>query len=170
MLLSSFFINPVKGYLIMGTVNVNKPVTTMLGELSNDLNRDDLVLVERMPQIKETERYRDVVINMLKEFHVTLVLVRLVFKSGEVKGYVFLVKADDSSEVPGNGHVEGYVIVRDHRGRITKYVYNPEEAPLDYLAREVLTFAELYRKAEERVIKLGLTEAYRDRGFFTDYE
>ncbi len=154
----------------MGTVSVNKPVTAMLSELSSDLGRDDLVLVERMPQIKETERYRDVVISMLKEFYVTLVLVRLVFKNGEVKGYVFLIKVDDSGEASGNGHVEGYVIVKDHRGRVTKYVYNPEDAPLDYLAREVLTFAELYRKAEERIIKLGLTEAYRDRGFFTGYE
>jgi hypothetical protein len=154
----------------MGTVNVNKPVTSMLSELSSDLARDDLVLVERMPQIKETERYRDVVISMLREFHIALVLVRLVFRSGEVKGYVFLIKGDVGSETPSSGHVEGYVIVRDHGGRVTKYIYNPEDAPLDYLAREVLTFADLYRKAEERIIKLGLTEAYRDKGFFTDYE
>ncbi|MFP3239455.1 MAG: hypothetical protein RXQ00_09645 [Caldivirga sp.] len=154
----------------MGTVSVNKPVTSMLSELSSDLARDDLVLVERMPQIKETERYRDVVISMLREFHIALVLVRLVFRSGEVKGYVFLIKGDVGGEAPSSGHVEGYVIVRDHRGRVTKYIYNPEDAPLDYLAREVLTFADLYRKAEERIIKLGLTEAYRDKGFFTDYE
>lgn len=153
----------------MGVVNVNKPVSEMLNELSRDLNREDLVLVERMPQIKETERYRDMVISMLKEFHIALVLVRLVFRSGEVKGYVFLIKGEDSGEVPTHGHVEGYIIVKN-TGGLSKYIYNPEDAPLDYLAKEVLSFADLYRKAEERVIELGLSEAYRDRGFFIDYE
>lgn len=150
----------------MSTISVRKPVSQMLKELERDLNRDDLVFVERMPQIKESERYRDMVLSMFREFHIALVLIRMVFRGGETRAYVFLVRGVGESGVPTGGVVDGYVLVREANGKVTKYIYDSEEAPMDYLSREVLEFADLYRRAEERVIEHGLAEAYRDRGFF----
>ncbi len=84
----------------MGIINVNKKAGAMLDELMKDLSRNDLALLERLPHVRETERYRDVIINTLREFHISLVLVRLVFDDGKIKGYSFLIRGGDG-EVGG---------------------------------------------------------------------
>ncbi len=96
----------------MEVVNTGRNVMDMLNELLNDLNRDDLSLIERLPYVREYERYRDVITNILREFHIALVLVRLTFNDGSRKGYVFLIKGEggELGKIPTSGTVEGYVV------------------------------------------------------------
>lgn len=151
----------------MVTVNSGKKVSAMLDELINDLSRNDLVLLERLPHVRETERYRDVILNTLREFHISLVLVRLVFGEGRVKGYSFLIKGEgDVGSLPNSGVIEGF-IVEHGGGKSRKLVYEPEEfsGGAD-LEGKVKVFADMYRKAEARLVELRFREAYREKEAF----
>ena len=147
----------------MNIINVNRPVSTMLEELKADLNKSDLVLVERIPHIKETERYRDVVSNTLKEFGIALVLIRLMFKDGSSKGYAFLMRV--INEASGIAEVEGFII-ENRQGARVKRIYDKESISIKDLIPMIVEFAELYRRAEERIIQLGLVDAYRGLSIF----
>ncbi|GGP21355.1 hypothetical protein GCM10007981_12840 [Thermocladium modestius] len=151
----------------MGIINVNKKAGAMLDELMKDLSRNDLALLERLPHVRETERYRDVIINTLREFHISLVLVRLVFDDGKIKGYSFLIRGDgEVGSLPSSGVVEGF-IVEHGGGRSTKFLYEPEEfnGGADLEGR-VKMFADMYRKAEERLTELRFKKVYREREAF----
>jgi len=110
----------------MEVLNTGRNVMDMLNELLNDLSRDDITLVERLPYVREYERYRDVITNILREFHIALVLVRITFNDGSRKGYVFLIRGEggDLGKIPTSGIVEGYVVSIKGNDR-RKYLYSP---------------------------------------------
>ncbi len=150
-------------------VNTGKSVMDLLNELLNDLNRDDLVLVERLPYVREYERYRDVITNILKEFHIALVLVRVTFSDGSRKGYVFLIRGEggELGKLPTMGVVEGYVVTMKGSDK-RKLLYMPVkfEKAGDVEAR-IMEFANMYRRAEERISQLQLMrEADKDYALF----
>jgi hypothetical protein len=150
-------------------VNTDKSVMDLLNELLNDLNRDDLVLVERLPYVREYERYRDVITNILKEFHIALVLVRVTFSDGSRKGYVFLIRGEggELGKLPTMGVVEGYVVTMKGSDK-RKLLYMPVkfEKAGDVEAR-IMEFANMYRRAEERISQLRLMrEADKDYALF----
>ncbi|BDR93038.1 hypothetical protein [Vulcanisaeta souniana] len=153
----------------MEIVNTGKNAMDMLNDLLNDLNRDDITLVERLPYVREYERYRDVVTSILKEFHIALVLVRLTFNDNSRKGYVFLIRGESGElgKIPTSGVVEGYVVSIKGTDR-KKFLYKPAafNRPEDVAAR-IMEFANMYRKAEERISQLQLLrEAERSDAFF----
>ena len=153
----------------MEVINTGKNVMDMLNELLNDLNRDDLSLIERLPYVREYERYRDVITNILREFHIALVLVRITFNDGSRKGYVFLIRGEggELGKIPTSGIVEGYVVsVRGNDRK--KLLYNPVTfSKADDVATRIMEFANMYRKAEERISQLQLLrEAEKDYALF----
>ncbi len=153
----------------MEVVNTGKSVMDMLNELLNDLNRDDLSLIERLPYVREYERYRDVITNILREFHIALVLVRITFNDGSRKGYVFLIRGESGElgKVPTSGVVEGYVVSARNSDR-KKLLYNPVAFNrADDVAARIMEFANMYRRAEERISQLQLLhEAEKDYALF----
>ncbi len=153
----------------MEVVNTGKNVMDMLSDLLSDLNRDDIKLVERLPYVREYERYRDVITSILKEFHIALILVRLTFNDNSRKGYVFLIRGEDGElgKIPTSGIVEGYVV--DIKGaERKKFLYNPAMfSRSEDVAARIMEFANMYRKAEERISQLQLLrEAERSDAFF----
>lgn len=153
----------------MEIINSGKNVFEMLDELMNDLNRNDLSLIERLPYVREYERYRDVVANILKSFHIALVLVRISFSDGAKRGYVFLIRGESGEigKIPASGTVEGYVIDVSKNGS-RKILYNPVKFsnPNEVIGR-IMEFANMYRKSEERISQLQLLkEADRDYELF----
>ncbi|PVU71790.1 hypothetical protein DDW08_03520 [Vulcanisaeta sp. SCGC AB-777_J10] len=153
----------------MSVVNTGRSVMDMLNELLSDLNRDDLVLVERLPYVREYERYRDVITNILREFHIALVLVRVTFTDGSRKGYVFLIRGEggELGKIPTTGVVEGYVVTIKGNDR-RKFVYNPARFDrAEDVGARIIEFANMYRKAEERISQLQLMrEAEKDYALF----
>jgi len=154
--------------LLMRTRGVSEDVNSMLRSLMSDLNRDDLVLIERLPYVREFERYRDVVRNILREFHMALILVRLAFADGTKKGYVFLVRGDGGSvgSIPESGTVEGYVLVSNGEGE--KLIYEPVRfSEPNEVVERIMEFAQAYRRAEERIAELRIIrEADKDYSLF----
>ncbi|WP_054853356.1 MULTISPECIES: hypothetical protein [Vulcanisaeta] len=153
----------------MEVLNTGRNVMDMLNELLNDLNRDDLSLIERLPYVREYERYRDVITNILREFHIALVLVRITFNDGSRKGYVFLIRGEggELGKIPTSGVVEGYVVSVKGNDR-KKLLYNPVNfSKSDDVAARIMEFASMYRKAEERISQLQLLrEAEKDYALF----
>lgn len=154
----------------MEVISTGRGVMDMLNELLNDLNRDDLTLIERLPYVREYERYRDVITNILREFHIALVLVRLTFNDGSRKGYVFLIRGGEGGElgrIPTSGVVEGYVVSVKGNDR-KKLLYNSVTFNrADDVATRIIEFANMYRKAEERISQLQLLrEAEKDYALF----
>ncbi|ADN51749.1 hypothetical protein [Vulcanisaeta distributa] len=153
----------------MEVISTGRSVMDMLNELLNDLNRDDLTLIERLPYVREYERYRDVITNILREFHIALVLVRLTFNDGSRKGYVFLIRGEggELGRIPTSGVVEGYVVSVKGNDR-KKLLYNSVTFNrADDVATRIIEFANMYRKAEERISQLQLLrEAEKDYALF----
>ena len=153
----------------MEVLNTGRNVMDMLNELLNDLSRDDITLVERLPYVREYERYRDVITNILREFHIALVLVRITFNDGSRKGYVFLIRGEggDLGKIPTSGIVEGYVVSIKGNDR-RKYLYSPISFnKAEDVATRIMEFANMYRKAEERIVQLQLMrEAEKDYALF----
>ncbi len=153
----------------MEVLNTGRNVMDMLNELLNDLSRDDITLVERLPYVREYERYRDVITNILREFHIALVLVRITFNDGSRKGYVFLIRGEggDLGKIPTSGIVEGYVVSIKGNDR-RKYLYSPISFnKAEDVATRIMEFANMYRKAEERIAQLQLMrEAEKDYALF----
>ncbi|MGC8543631.1 MAG: hypothetical protein ACP5NQ_06785 [Vulcanisaeta sp.] len=153
----------------MEILNTGRNVMDMLNELLNDLSRDDITLVERLPYVREYERYRDVITNILREFHIALVLVRITFNDGLRKGYVFLIRGEggDLGKIPTSGIVEGYVVSIKGNDR-RKYLYSPISFnKAEDVATRIMEFANMYRKAEERIAQLQLMrEAEKDYALF----
>ncbi|MGC9153449.1 MAG: hypothetical protein ACP5GY_06925 [Vulcanisaeta sp.] len=153
----------------MEVLNTGRNVMDMLNELLNDLSRDDITLVERLPYVREYERYRDVITNILREFHIALVLVRITFNDGLRKGYVFLIRGEggDLGKIPTSGIVEGYVVSIKGNDR-RKYLYSPISFnKAEDVATRIMEFANMYRKAEERIAQLQLMrEAEKDYALF----
>jgi hypothetical protein len=156
-------------FILMEVINTGKNVMDMLNDLLNDLSRDDLSLIERLPYVREYERYRDVITNILREFHIALVLVRVTFNDGSRKGYVFLIRGEggELGKIPVSGIVEGYV-VSVKGGDKRKLLYSPVSfSRSDDVAARIMEFANMYRKAEERISQLQLLrEAEKDYALF----
>ncbi len=156
----------------MEVVTVQKSVTELLEELKNDLSRNDIKSIARLPLIREYERYRDVILTLLREFHIALVLIRLSFENGELKNYAFLIKGEEGAygEIPSKGIVEGHLI-HVIRGIGRKFVYQPIRFNnSSEVASKVFEFAELYRKVEEKISRERLIEeALRDlAGYYSE--
>jgi hypothetical protein len=153
----------------MKVVDVGDDVNAMISSLMEDLGRDDLVLVERLPYVREFERYRDVVRNILREFHMALVLVRLAFMDGTRKRYVFLVRGDEGEvgSLSTSGNVEGYVIVSNRSGGEKRIYRSVRFSGPEEVVGRIIELARAYRRAEERISELRMMrEAERDYALF----
>lgn len=138
----------------MEVVKVGKSVSSLLEELLLDLNREDLVYLERVPPPRAGERYRDLVVRNFLEFGIGIVLVKLGFADGRWKFYALVARNSWS----GSAVVEGHLI---SNGKVLEY--DPMSLPVSEVASGVEKFANAYWKAEERILGRKIEEAYREQ-------
>ncbi len=146
-------------------VKVDKTVYDMLRELEHDLQEGDIVLVERLPPVRESEKYRDHILNILKEFHKAFIFVRIVFRDGSRRGYAIIISGEEGElgNIPEKGIVEGFIVNYSKDGTKTKIVYKEVKfSNSRELVQNLEKFAKLYHESEVRIIDLKLPEAYRE--------
>ncbi len=149
--------------MVTEVIYSDKTVLEMLKKLENDLTGGNIVLVERLPPVRETEKYREHIVNILKEFHKAFILIRVVFSDGTRRGYAIVISGEgELGEIPERGIVEGFE-VEYLKDRKIKIVYRP----VAYTSsRELIVniekFAKLYHESEVRIVELKLPEAYRE--------
>jgi len=140
-------------------------VLTMLSRLEDDFNSPDVILVERLPPVREPERYRDYVLKILREFHRVCIFVRIVFRDGSRRGYAFQIYGEgELGELPEKGHVEGQIVEYLPGNVKRKIVYRPvaytsSRELVDKLER----FAKLFHESEIKVLERRLDEAYKEQ-------
>lgn len=141
-------------------------VVDLIEELAKDLERSDVLFIERLPPVREWERYRDVILKILREFHIALIIVRVIFRS-ERKGYAIIIKGEgELNQLPSKGVVEGF-LVKCINDECEKIIYkevtfnNPQE-----LVENIQKFAKLYHKAEARIVEYKMPEAYREASIY----
>jgi len=144
-------------------VQTGDSVIKMLQELEHDLKEGDIVLVERLPPVRESEKYREHILNILKEFHKAFIFVRIVFRDGTRKGYAIIISGEgELGDVPTKGIVEGFEVIYQGNEKI-KRIYSPVtfEDPKELLIN-IEKFAKLYHESEVRIIELKFPDAYRE--------
>jgi len=111
--------------MVTEVIYSDKTVLEMLKKLENDLTGGNIVLVERLPPVRETEKYREHIVNILKEFHKAFILIRVVFSDGTRRGYAIVISGEgELGEIPERGIVEGFE-VEYLKDRKIKIVYRP---------------------------------------------
>ncbi len=135
----------------------------MLQELERDLKEGDIVLVERLPPVRESEKYREHILNILKEFHKAFIFVRLVFRDGTRKGYAIIISGEgELGEIPSRGTVEGFQVIYKGDDKV-KRVYTPVTfTDAKELLLNLEKFAKLYHESEVRIIEMRFPDAYRE--------
>ncbi|NPA69559.1 MAG: hypothetical protein GXO26_02010 [Crenarchaeota archaeon] len=150
--------------MVTEVIYSEETVLDMLKKLENDLLRGNIILVERLPPVRETEKYRDHIANILKEFHKAFILVRIVFADGVRRGYAIIISGEgELGELPQRGIVEGLEV--EYSGdKKRKIVYRPVAftSPQE-LVSNLERFAKLYHESEVRIVELKLPEAYREQ-------
>ncbi len=140
-------------------------VLSMLSKLEKDFESPEVVLVERLPPVKEPERYRDYVLKILREFHRVCIFVRVVFRDGSRRGYAFQIYGEgELGELPEKGYVEGVMVEYGGDGTKRKVVYRPVGYTSSReLVEQLEKFAKLFHESELRVLEHKLDEAYREQ-------
>ncbi len=150
--------------MVTEVIYSEETVLDMLKKLENDLLKGNIILVERLPPVRETEKYRDHIANILREFHKAFILVRIVFADGVRRGYAIIISGEgELGELPQRGIVEG-LEVEYSNDRKRKIVYRPVAftSPQE-LVNNLERFAKLYHESEVRIVELKLPEAYREQ-------
>ncbi len=149
--------------MVTEVVYSEKTVLDMLKKLENDLTQGNIILVERLPPIRETEKYREHILNILREFHKAFIIVRIVFSDGTRRGYGIIISGEgELGQIPERGIVEGFEVeyLPDKKRKI---VYKP----VAFISSKELMinlerFAKLYHDSEVMILELKLPEAYRE--------
>jgi hypothetical protein len=146
----------------------DETVLDMLAKLEQDLTSGDIVLVERLPPVRESEKYRDHILNILREFHRACIYVRIVFRDGTRRGYAFIISGEgELGQLPERGIVEGFVVEYRPSGEKYRVVYKPVAfTNTGELIDKLEKFAKLYHSSEVRIIELKIPEAYREHILF----
>ncbi|NPB00038.1 MAG: hypothetical protein GXO10_01550 [Crenarchaeota archaeon] len=150
--------------MVTEVIYSEETVLDMLRKLENDLLKGNIILVERLPPVRETEKYRDHIANILREFHKAFILIRIVFADGVRRGYAIIISGEgELGEIPQRGIVEGLEV--EYMGdKKRKIVYRPVAftSPQE-LVNNLERFAKLYHESEVRIVELKLPEAYREQ-------
>ncbi|NPA23639.1 MAG: hypothetical protein GXO23_05035 [Crenarchaeota archaeon] len=150
--------------MVTEVVYSDETVLDMLRKLENDLLKGNIILVERLPPVRETEKYRDHIVNILREFHKAFILVRIVFADGIRRGYAIIITGEgELGEIPQRGIVEGLEVEYTSEKK-RKVVYRPVAfTSAKELMNNLERFARLYHESEVRIVELKLPEAYREQ-------
>lgn len=129
-----------------------QPVSKLLQQLEEDLRRDDIIYLERVPSPRAGEKYRDVVSRFFTEFGIATVYIKVRSPSFE-RRYVINAKYDWAM----GGVVEGWVV----EGDVVR-MYEPVAISLSDIGKALDYYGETYWKAEERLLSKKMAEAYTE--------
>ncbi|MEM1597974.1 MAG: hypothetical protein QW598_07190 [Pyrobaculum sp.] len=129
-----------------------QPVSALLRLLEEDLKRDDVIYLERVPAPKPGEKYREVVSKFFTEFGIATVYIRVRTPTSE-RRYVISAKYDWAV----GGLVEGWVV----EGDVVK-MYEHVAISLADIGKTLDYFGDAFWKAEERLLAKKMGEAYAE--------
>ncbi|MCC6031329.1 MAG: hypothetical protein LM566_00260 [Pyrobaculum sp.] len=129
-----------------------QPVSKLLQQLEEDLRRDDIIHLERVPSPRAGEKYREVVSRFFTEFGIATVYIR-VRSSAFERRYVINAKYDWAM----GGIVEGWIV----EGDVVR-IYEPIAVSLGDIGKALDYYGEAFWKAEERLLSKKMTEAYAE--------
>ncbi|MEM4775832.1 MAG: hypothetical protein QXZ55_01385, partial [Pyrobaculum sp.] len=129
-----------------------QPVSKLLQMLEEDLKKDDLIQIERVPAPKPNEKYREIVSRFFTEFGIATVYIRLRGAKFE-RRYVINAKYDWAV----GGVVEGWLV----EGDVVK-VFEPVALSLSDIGKALDYYGEAFWKAEERLLAKKMAEAYTE--------
>ncbi|AAL64830.1 hypothetical protein [Pyrobaculum aerophilum] len=128
------------------------PVSKLLQLLEEDLKRDDIIQIERVPAPKPSVKYREVVSKFLKEFGLATVYIRIRSAAFE-RRYVISAKYDWTM----GGVVEGWVV----EGDVVR-IFEPIAISLTDMEKALDYYGDAFWKAEEKLLSKKMTEAYQE--------
>ena len=141
----------------------NLSISELVKQLEHDMKFGEIILIERLPPVREYERYRDVLMNILKEFHIALVLIRIIFKNGMKRNYAILIQGEgELNKLPEKGEVQGFIIECTENKCVKKVYQSMKFTSSQELISNIQKFAELYHESEVRIIQLKMPEAYSE--------
>ena len=143
----------------------DETVLSMLSKLESDFRCSDIMLVERLPPVREPERYRDYVVKILREFHRVCIFVRIVFGNGLTRGYAIQIHGEgELGQLPERGYVEGFTVEYHPDGTKRSVFYRPVGyTSSKELVEQLERFARLFHESELKIVERKLDEAYRER-------
>jgi len=127
-----------------------QPVTALLRLLEEDLKRDDVIYVERVPAPRAGERYREVVSKFFTEFGLATVYIRVRTATFE-RRYVISAKFDWVS----GGIVEGWVV----EGNVVK-IYEPIAVSAPDIEKALDYYGDIFWKTEEKLLSKKMAQTY----------
>jgi hypothetical protein len=140
----------------MQVIQTNKSASELVDLLINDLNRDDIIGLARIPEPRIEEKYREVLKRVYESVGMCMASVWIEFSDGLKKFYVFLIRANvkDGMEnyLSNGGTVEGY-LVETKDNKITHTIY--KTFSFSHVSEAFAKFDEVgdrYRKVETRVV------------------
>jgi hypothetical protein len=128
------------------------PVSKLLQQLEEDLRRDDIIHLERVPSPRAGEKYREVVSRFFTEFGIATVYIKIRSTAFE-RRYVINAKYDWAM----GGVVEGWMV----EGDVVK-IYEPMAISLNDIGKALDYYGEAFWKAEERLLSKKMAEAYAE--------
>lgn len=129
-----------------------QPVSKLLQMLEEDLKREDIIQIERVPAPKASEKYREVVSRFFTEFGIATVYIRIRGSTFE-RRYVVNAKYDWAV----GGIVEGWLV----EGNTVK-IFEPVALSLSDIGKALDYYGEAFWKAEERLLSKKMAEAYSE--------
>ncbi|MFN3804272.1 MAG: hypothetical protein ACK4SY_04385 [Pyrobaculum sp.] len=130
-----------------------QPVSKLLQTLEEDLRRDDIIHMERVPAPRPGEKYREIVSRFFTEFGIATVYIRIRGSTFE-RRYVINAKYDWAV----GGIVEGWIVEGD-----TVQIYEPVAISLGDIVKALDYFGEAFWKTEERLLSKKMAEAYTEQ-------
>jgi hypothetical protein len=128
------------------------PVSKLLQQLEEDLRRDDIIHLERVPSPRAGEKYREVVSRFFTEFGIATVYIKIRSTAFE-RRYVINAKYDWAM----GGIVEGWMV----EGDVVR-IYEPIAISLNDIGKALDYYGEAFWKAEERLLSKKMAEAYAE--------
>jgi hypothetical protein len=129
-----------------------QPVSKLLQQLEEDLRRDDIIHLERVPFPRAGEKYRELVSRFFTEFGIATVYIKIRSTAFE-RRYVINAKYDWAM----GGIVEGWIV----EGDVVR-IYEPIAISLSDIVKALDYYGEAFWKAEERLLSKKMAEAYAE--------
>jgi len=140
----------------MRVIQTDKSASELVDLLINDLSRDDIIGLARIPEPRIEEKYREVLKRVYESVGMCMASVWIEFSDGLKKFYVFLIRANvkDGMEnyLSNGGTVEGY-LVETKNDKITHTIY--KTFSFSQALEAFVKFDEVgdrYRMVETRVV------------------
>ncbi len=127
-------------------------MSKLLTSLEEDLRREDITHIERVPTPRPGERYREVVFRYFTEFGIATVYIRIKSHNFE-RRYVITAKYDWTV----GGIVEGWIV----EGDVVR-IYEPVAMSLEDIGKTLDYFGETFWKAEEKLLGQKMVRAYTE--------